>query len=291
MRNALTVDLEDWFQVSNFDRVFPRSEWDDCPSRVEASTRRLLDLFERFDVRGTFFVLGWVADRFPHLVREVADRGHEIASHGYGHELVYTLDPDRFAHDVTRSIEVIEAACGARARGYRAPSFSIDQRSPWAFDVLVDCGFEYDSSVFPVHHPRYGVPTFARTPRRVRTQRGQELPEFPMTTLRLLGRNWGASGGGYLRLLPLGFLKTAFRRMNAAGQPGVLYVHPWEIDPDQPRVKVGGIGRFTHYANLAATYGRLERLLAEFEFGTMQDALAMAPGLSSKPLAAAELDG
>ena len=277
MRNALTVDLEDWFQVSNFEGVIPRSEWDAYPSRVESSTRRLLDLFARFDVRGTFFVLGWVADRFPELVREVRSRGHEIASHGYAHELVYTLDPARFAADVTRSLDVIERACGVRPRGYRAPSFSIDHRAPWAFDVLLDCGVAYDSSVFPVRHPRYGVPRFARVPCRVRTPRGRELPEFPLTTLRILGRNWGASGGGYLRLLPLTVLTEAFRRMNANGQPAVLYIHPWEVDPEQPRVPVRGLGRITHYTNLTGTYGRLERMLGSFEFGTMSDALAHAP--------------
>jgi polysaccharide deacetylase family protein (PEP-CTERM system associated) len=289
MRNALTVDLEDWFQVTNFETIVPRSEWDSCPSRVEDSTRRLLDLFERFSVHGTFFVLGWVAERFPGLVREVADRGHEIASHGYLHELVYTLDPERFAADVRRSVDVIESACGIRARGYRAPSFSIDHRAPWAFDVLAECGMDYDSSVFPVHHPRYGVPAFARVPRRVRTLGGRELVEFPMTTLRAFGRNWGASGGGYLRLLPLQVLVTAFRRMNADGRPAVLYIHPWEIDPDQPRVKVRGLGRITHYTNLVATYGRLERLLAAFDFGTMRDALAAAPDLTDEPLAVQEM--
>ena len=282
--NALTVDVEDWFQVSNFDAIVDRSRWDEYPSRVEANTRRLLDLFDEFSVRGTFFTLGWIADRFPHLVREIADRGHAVESHGVGHDLVYDLGPDRFAADLDRSIELISEATGRRPVGYRAPSFSIDHRAPWAFDLLVERGFTYDSSVYPVVHPRYGVPGFSRVPRRVRTPSGREIREFPLTTLRWGGRNFGASGGGYLRILPLAVLETAFRRMNAAGQPAVLYLHPWEIDPEQPRLRPKGLGRFTHYTNLHRTEGRLRRLLGRFPFGPMEEALAGAPDLVAEPV-------
>ncbi len=282
--NALTIDVEDWFQVSNFDAIVDRGEWDRYPSRVEANTRRLLDLFDEFDAKGTFFTLGWIAERFPELVREIAARGHDVASHGHGHELVYDLGPERFAEDLDRSIARLIEVTGEAPRGYRAPSFSIDRRSGWAFDILASKGFTYDSSVYPVRHPRYGVPEFARTPRRILTPGGTEIREFPLTTLRLGGRNFGASGGGYLRLLPLAVLETAFRRMNAAGEPAVLYLHPWEIDPDQPRLKPKGLGRITHYTNLDKTEGRLRRLLSRFRFGTMESALADSPGLAADPV-------
>lgn len=284
MKNALTVDVEDWFQVSNFERIVSRTEWDTYPSRVVANTTRLLDVFAEYEVSGTFFVLGWVAERYPDLVAEIRERGHEIASHGHGHELVYRLGREKFAEDLQRASGAIERACGARPRGYRAPSFSIDTRSLWAFDVLADQGFRYDSSVYPVRHPRYGIPTFARAPRRVLSPEGAVLQEFPLTTLRLLGRNLGASGGGYLRLLPLPVLEAAFRRMNEMGQPAVLYVHPWEIDPHQPRLPVTGLGRITHYTNLDRTEHRLRRLLERFSFSTMRESLAIAPDLDEDPV-------
>jgi polysaccharide deacetylase family protein (PEP-CTERM system associated) len=284
MKNALTIDVEDWFQVSNFDGIVSRSDWESYPSRVVDNTRRLLDLFAERDVHGTFFVLGWVAEHFPGLVCEIRDAGHEIASHGWGHELVYRLGPEKFAEDLDHSIAAIVAAAGVHPRGYRAPSFSIDHRSLWAFDVLVEKGFAYDSSVFPVRHPRYGIPSFARVPRRVCTRQGAEILEFPLTTLRLLGRNLGAAGGGYLRLLPLSVLTTAFRRMNDSGHPAVLYLHPWEIDPDQPRLPVRGLGRITHYTNLANTLDRLRRVLTRFRFCTMEEALRDAPALAGAPV-------
>jgi polysaccharide deacetylase family protein (PEP-CTERM system associated) len=283
-RNALTVDVEDWFQVSNFDHVVRRDEWDRYPSRVEANTRRLLDLFDETGAKATCFVLGWVAERFPGLVAEIRDRGHDVASHGHLHELVHAIGRDRFARDLASSLAAIERACGVRPRGYRAPSFSIDRRSFWAFDVLAEQGIAYDSSVYPVRHPRYGVPAFPRSPRRVRTPAGAELREFPLTTLRVLGRNLGASGGAYLRILPLAVLQRAFAAMNAAGEPAVLYVHPWEVDPDQPRLRTGRWGGITHYANLHATAPRLRALLRSFPFAPMERALDGAPGLGAAPV-------
>jgi polysaccharide deacetylase family protein (PEP-CTERM system associated) len=278
------VDVEDWFQVSNFDHIVRRDEWDRYPSRVVANTRRLLDLFDETGAKATCFVLGWVAERFPELIAEIRERGHDIASHGYLHELVHSIGRERFAEDVRRSVEVIEKACGVRPRGYRAPSFSIDHRSLWAFDVLAEQGFDYDSSVYPVHHPRYGIPAFSRTPCRVRTRAGAELREFPLTTLRALGRNLGASGGAYLRILPPAVMRRAFATMNRAGQPAVLYIHPWELDPDQPRLKTGRWGGITHYANLRGTAGRLRRMLREFAFAPMEEALRAAPGLDAAPV-------
>jgi polysaccharide deacetylase family protein (PEP-CTERM system associated) len=282
--NALTVDVEEWFQVSNFEGVVPRAEWDSLPSRVVDSTRRLLDLFERFDARATFFVLGWVAERRGELLQEIRARGHDVASHGYGHELVCRLGREGFAADLARSARAIEDASGARPRGFRAPSFSIDRTAWWAFDVLAAQGFTYDSSVFPVRHPRYGVPGFARAPRRVQAPGGAVLREFPMTTLRVGAVNVGASGGAWLRVLPAWVPRLAFARMNAAGEPAVLYVHPWELDPGQPRLRVRAAARFAHYTNLDATEGRLAALLRRFRFGTMEEALAGAPGLAKEPI-------
>jgi polysaccharide deacetylase family protein (PEP-CTERM system associated) len=284
VRNALTVDVEDWFQVSNFDHVVRRDEWDRYPSRVVANTRRLLDIFDETGARATCFVLGWVAERFPELIAEIRERGHDIASHGFLHELVHTIGPDRFARDVERSVEAIERACGVRPIGYRAPSFSIGRRSLWALEILAAHGFEYDSSVYPVRHPRYGIPAFSRTPCRVRTPSGAEIREFPLTTLRVLGRNLGASGGAYLRILPPAVLRRAFRAMNARGEPAVLYIHPWEVDPDQPRIKTGNWGGLTHYANLRGTAGRLRGLLSSFRFAPMAEALRGAPGLAGSPV-------
>jgi len=225
-----------------------------------------------------------VAERQPELVEEIARRGHEVASHGHGHRLVYEIGPDAFAADLRRSAEILAGITGRRPRGYRAPSFSIDHRSMWAFDILAREEFVYDSSVFPATHPRYGVPSFPRFPRRLRTEGGTEIHEFPLTTLRVLGRNVGAAGGGYLRLLPPALLEEAFRRANRAGQPAVLYTHPWEIDPGQPRLPLRGLGRIAHYTNLARTADRLRRLLERFEFAPMGDVLAIAPDLAAEPV-------
>jgi polysaccharide deacetylase family protein (PEP-CTERM system associated) len=217
-------------------------------------------------------------------VREIRERGHDVASHGYGHELVYRIGRERFAEDLRKSAGVIEEAAGVRPHGYRAPSFSIDRRAGWAFDVLAEQSFTYDSSIFPVKHPRYGVPGFPRSPRRVRAPGGAVLREFPMTTLRVASLNVGASGGAWLRVLPALVAQVAFARMNAAGQPAVLYVHPWELDPEQPRVRVSALKRFAHYTNLAGTERRLATLLERFRFGTMEEAFREAPGLSEEPV-------
>jgi polysaccharide deacetylase family protein (PEP-CTERM system associated) len=279
--NAMTVDVEEWFQVSNFDALVDRSAWDSYPSRVVDSTRTLLSLLEMRDTRATFFVLGWVAERQPDLVAEIADAGHEVASHGYGHELVYRLSPEAFAEDLTRSLDALMRCGVASVEGYRAPSFSMDARTRWAWDVLAERGIKFDSSIYPVRHPRYGTPEFSRFPVTLRTPERQTVREFPLTTLRVLGNNVGASGGGYLRVFPPAIIRTAITQANRAGHPAVVYVHPWELDPAQPRLPVRGLGRVTHYTNLAATYDRLDDLLARFRFGTMTDALREAAGVEA----------
>ena len=264
--NAMTVDVEEHFQVSAFDRVIPRAAWESFESRVERNTHRLLDLFDEFGVRATFFVLGWVARQRPGLVREIDRRGHEIASHGYGHCLVYQLSAAEFGEDVRRAKALLEDASGRRVVGYRAPSYSITPRSLWALDVLAQAGYEYDSSIFPIRHDRYGFPGAPRFPYRV-SGRPRTIVEIPPSTVHVGGLTLPAAGGGYFRLLPYAWTRWSLSRINTLeGRPGVFYLHPWEIDPDQPRIRAGLIGRVRHYTNLHRTEARLRRLLGEFRF-------------------------
>jgi polysaccharide deacetylase family protein (PEP-CTERM system associated) len=271
--NALSVDLEEYFQVSNFDGVIPRDSWDGLASRVGDSTRRLLDLFDRTGSRSTFFVLGWVAERHPGLVRTIADRGHEIACHGYGHELVYEIGPERFREDLGRARAAIEDAVGQPVRGYRAPSYSITHRSLWALETLAELGFEYDSSIFPIRHHRYGIPEFERLPVRLRLRSGAQITEFPLSTLRMLGGNFPIAGGAYLRFLPSLLFRMGFSRLVRAGRPTVLYLHPWEIDPGQPLQDVGRKTRINHYYNLDRMESKLAGLLERHPFTTLADVL------------------
>lgn len=274
--NAMTVDVEDYFQVSAFDDVVSRADWDGMESRVVRNTERLLDLFAEFGVRATFFVLGWVAERQPALVRSIAERGHEIASHGYGHRLIYTQTADQFRADLRRGRDVIEAACGIRPRGYRAPSFSITAQSLWAFDVLVEEGFEYDASVFPVRHDRYGLPDAPRHPYIVSRASGT-IVETPASTVRVGATNLPVAGGGYFRLLPYAWTRWGFNRLNRVERrPAVFYLHPWEVDPDQPRLKAGRLSRFRHYRNLDKTERRLRQLLTDFRFDSLDRVVSAA---------------
>jgi polysaccharide deacetylase family protein (PEP-CTERM system associated) len=270
MLNALTFDVEDYFHVHAFDRVIHRAQWDSIPTQVCDSTRFILQLLHEHDTRATFFVLGWIADRHPELIREIAADGHELASHGYAHEAVDTLTQERFRADVARSLEVIFAACpDARIRGYRAPSFSLNEKTPWAYEVLAEFGFAYDSSISPAtFHDRYGVPSAPRFAHAV----GGQLIEIPVSTIRLWGCNWPVAGGGYFRLAPLALTAWAMRRINRERQPTVVYLHPWEFDPEQPRVTAASRrSRFRHYVNLRHTARRLRRLLEQFPFGPIED--------------------
>jgi polysaccharide deacetylase family protein (PEP-CTERM system associated) len=280
VRNAMTVDVEDYFHVTAFEKCIQRSQWDGIPLRVEGNTLRALDLFDRFGVRATFFVLGWVAERLPSLAREIARRGHEIACHGYGHALVYGQSPQEFREDVHRAKSLLEDQTGGPVRGYRAPSYSITARSIWALDILVSEGFLYDSSIFPIHHDIYGMPGAQRFPHRMKCQAG-ELCEFPISTtsLEVLGRRLciPIAGGGYLRLLPIWAVESAIRRINLREkQPAVVYFHPWELDPGQPRIRQAPLkSRFRHYVNLHKTEGKLQRLLGAFRFGPMSEVLGL----------------
>ncbi len=259
--------------MSNLARVIDRARWDSLPSRVGESTRRLLDLFDRTGSRATFFVLGWVAERHAKLVREIADRGHEVACHGYAHDLVYDLGPQRFREDLRRARAAVESATGLGLHGYRAPSYSITRASLWALPILVEEGFRFDSSIFPIRHPRYGIPDFVRHPVNLDLG-GARLQEFPLTTLRFGRLNFPLAGGAYLRFLPGALFRLGFRRLTGAGEPTVLYLHPWEIDPGQPRQAVGWRIRINHYFNLHRVEGRLERLLETHRFAPLGEVLA-----------------
>jgi polysaccharide deacetylase family protein (PEP-CTERM system associated) len=272
--NALTVDVEDYFHVAALAPSIPRDGWDGRESRVVANTRKLLAKFEQFDVRGTFFVLGWVAERHPQLVREIAARGHEIACHGFSHRLVYEQAPEEFREETLRAKQLLEDITGSKVLGYRAASYSIVRESLWALDILVELGFTYDSSIFPVHHDRYGIPGAERVPHRMTTPSGASIVEWPLATASILGFRLPVAGGGYFRLLPYWLSRWGLASINRSElQPFIFYLHPWEIDPAQPRVAASLLSRLRHYTNLGKCEGRLERLLDDFRFGTVRDGL------------------
>jgi polysaccharide deacetylase family protein (PEP-CTERM system associated) len=285
--NAMTVDVEDYFHVSVFDGVVPRHQWDTLESRVCANTERLLAIFEARRVRATFFILGCVGERFPHLVRQIASHGHEIASHGYAHRLVYDQTPSAFREDVRRAKALLEAIAGVPVLGFRAPSYSITPRSLWALDILIEEGHAYDTSIFPIRHDRYGIPLSPRHPYVVHRTSGSLL-EVPASTMRVGPLNLPVAGGGYFRILPYEWTRRGIMRMNRLeGRAAIFYMHPWEIDPDQPRLRAGLLGRFRHYRNLAKTEERLQRLLTDFAFGRVKDVLSDSPGaLAVSPLGA-----
>jgi polysaccharide deacetylase family protein (PEP-CTERM system associated) len=275
VRNAMTIDVEDYFQVSAFDNVVSRDSWETMPSRVVANTRRLIEMFEAAGVKATFFVLGWVAERYPELIAEIAKGGHELASHGYGHRLVYDQSPEGFREDVRRAKGLIEEKGNARVRGYRAPSYSITKRSLWALDVLAEEGYTYDASIFPIRHDRYGIPDAPRHPYVV-GQNGHALTEAPPSTIRIAGTNLPIAGGGYFRLLPYWWTRWGIGQLNGRERrPAIFYLHPWEIDPEQPKLDASAISTFRHYRNLSKTEGRLKQLLKDFEFGTLAEVLAV----------------
>lgn len=268
--NAMTVDVEDYFQVSAFEEHVERGGWEEIPLRVEDNTRRILDLFASHGVRGTFFILGWVAQRCPDLIRSIDDAGHEVASHGWQHTRVNTQSPGAFRQDVERTRKLLQDLSGQPVFGYRAASYSIGTGEAWAWDELAQAGYKYSSSIVPIRHDLYGIPDAPRFAFRVA---GDELLEVPVTTVSVAGRNINCGGGGWFRLFPYSFSRWAMRRVNQGDrQPGIFYFHPWEIDADQPRLSGLGVKtRVRHYLNLARTYGRLQRLLSDFRWGRMDD--------------------
>ncbi len=277
IRNCLTIDVEDYFQVNAFAAHVHRDQWPSFPLRVDQNTRRILDILDRYSIKATFFVLGWVAERLPGLILEIHQRGHEIACHGYGHELIYQIGPDRFRDDIRRAKMLLEDQIGEQVSGYRAPSYSITLQSIWALNILVEEGFTYDSSIFPILHDTYGIPGGKRFPHTIQTDAGP-LVEFPLTTLSM-NLSWKKihlpiAGGGYLRLLPAALIRWGISSINTREQqPAVLYFHPWEIDPDQPRIKAGMKSRFRHYLNLRRTEKKLMYLFENLNFAPMKEVL------------------
>jgi polysaccharide deacetylase family protein (PEP-CTERM system associated) len=271
--NAMTIDVEDYFHVSAFEGVVPRDRWDTYERRVAANTMRLLAAFDQAGVRATFFVLGWVAEREPALVRAIVAAGHELASHGYAHRLIYEQERGAFREDVRHAKKLLEQTAGIAVRGYRAPSFSITPRSRWALEILVEEGYTYDASIFPIRHDRYGMPGAPRHPYVEQTSSGA-IAEAPATTVAFGPTTWPAAGGGYFRLFPYAFTRWAIRRVNEQERsPAIVYLHPWEVDPLQPRIDVGRVSRFRHYTNLRRTEPRLRRLLDDFAFAPLAQVL------------------
>jgi polysaccharide deacetylase family protein (PEP-CTERM system associated) len=272
--NALTVDVEDYFHVAALAPSIHRDSWNTRESRVVGNTQNLLAIFEQFDVRGTFFVLGWVAEQYPQLVRDIAAHGHEIACHGFSHRLIYEQSPEEFYDETRHAKNLLEDITGSAVLGYRAASYSIVRESLWALDILVELGFVYDSSIFPVHHDRYGIPDAEKVPHRLSTPNKKLIVEWPLSTAKAFGFRLPVSGGGYFRLLPYWLTRWGLASINRRErQPFIFYLHPWEIDPTQPRVSASWLSRFRHYTNLEKCEGRLRHLLGEFKFGTARDGL------------------
>jgi len=272
-RFLLSVDVEDYFHVEAFSKVVSTEDWDQYESRVERNTDQVLALFDEYGARGTFFILGWVADRYPQLVRRIWEAGHEIACHSYWHRPVFRLSREEFREDTRKARSLLEQVTGEPVWGYRAPSFSVVRRSLWALDVLAEEGFRYDASIFPIHHDTYGIPDWDPKPHWVSTEAGTIL-EIPGSTVSIFGTNFPCGGGGYLRLLPFGVNLMALRQISKTpGYQPVLYVHPWEFDPDQPRIQAGMLSRFRHYTGLSRTRKRMRRLLETFSTRRMVDML------------------
>ena len=272
--NALTVDVEDYFHVQAFARVISRNDWDGYPSRVERNTLRLLEMLAGRQVRATFFVLGWVAERSPGLIKAIGKAGHRIGCHGYSHRPIYEGDEMDFRNDVRRARRIIEDITGIGVTSFRAPSYSITSETLWAFEILGEEGFEYDSSIFPVIHDNYGIPDAPRFPYIKRLKCGRQIREFPPSTLRIFGNNMPVAGGGYLRFFPYRVTAWAIGHLNKnERQPAMVYLHPWELDPDQPRISASWLSRFRHYNNLDSTEKKCLKLLDDFSWGPMEEVL------------------
>jgi polysaccharide deacetylase family protein (PEP-CTERM system associated) len=273
VRNALSVDVEDWFHVGAFENSIRREDWNGLDCRVERNTDFILGMFNDAGVKGTFFTLGWVAERYPQMMRRIVDQGHEVASHGYDHKRVFTMQAHEFAADLAKTRALLEDVTGQAVTGYRAPSFSIDKRTPWAHEALGEAGYAYSSSVAPVVHDHYGwpeAPRYAFVPKN-----SGSLLELPVTTARFAGRTLAAGGGGFFRMLPYAFSRWAIRQVNAEQRPAILYFHPWEIDPGQPRVANAPIkSKLRHYTNLSVMAHKLRRLIKDFEWTTVSQVAA-----------------
>ena len=270
--NIFTVDVEDYYMVSAFSDVIRIHQWGNFESRIKNNTLRILDIIDKYSKKGTFFVLGWIAERYPEIVKEIDRRGHEVACHSHCHRLVYNMTPEEFREDTKKAKAIIESIIGIEVSGYRAPSYSITGKSLWALKILAEEGFKYDSSIFPIRHDRYGFPAYSRFPRMEETGTDKEILEIPLSTIKIFGENLPVGGGGYLRMYPLWFTHYAIRKLNEKEKrSAIVYVHPWELDPDQPRLRGALLSKFRHYINLEKTESRLESLLGAFKFRSIGD--------------------
>lgn len=276
--HAMTVDVEDYYHVAAFNKAIDPADWDKWPSRVEANTHKLLQLFDDSQIKITFFILGWVAERYPELVKTIRAQGHEIASHGYSHQLIYKQDPQVFRAETAKSKQILEDLGQLPVVGYRAASYSITRKSLWALDILAELGFTWDSSIFPTRHDNYGIPGSPEEPYKIITSSGAVLTEFPLTTAKVFGQSVPAAGGGYFRQYPYALSRWLFERASLEQtKPQIFYLHPWEIDPEQPRVpNASWFSNFRHYTNLKRCLPRLERMIGDFQFGTISQSLGSA---------------
>ncbi len=271
MLNCITIDVEDWFCVESFRDHFPIEVWDKQKTRVLSNIVRTCELLDEYNVKATFFILGWVAEKFPEIADYLNSNGHEIGSHSYSHSLIFKMSPQEFREDTIRSLEAINSGADIPIRGYRAPSFSINRKHEWVWQILTDLGFSYDSSVFPVLHDIYGAPNAPRFAHEIHVDESRSILEIPPSTVRLFGKNFGVGGGGYLRFFPYWYTARAFKRLNKLGFPGIVYFHPWEIDVNQPRIDAKFKSRLRHYTNLKTTEIKLRKLLKNFKFGPIRD--------------------
>jgi len=270
--NFLTIDVEDYFMVSAFSDIIGTHQWENFESRIRNNTLRILDIIDEYSIRGTFFVLGWVAERYPGIVKEIDRRGHEVACHSYCHRLIYHMTSEEFREDTRKAKAIIEGVIGKEISGYRAPSYSITESSVWALKILAEEGFKYDSSIFPIRHDRYGFPSYSRFPRMEETGTAGKILEIPLSTFKVFGKNLPVGGGGYLRMYPLWLTHYAIRELNEKEKrSAIVYVHPWELDPDQPRLRGTRLSMFRHYVNLEKTESRLKSLLSTFKFQPIRD--------------------
>jgi len=275
MINALSVDVEDYYHVSAFEKAIRYEDWGLHEYRVERNTYRVLDLLEEYNLKATFFILAWVAERSPTIIRAITKGGHEVASHGYAHQLIYKQTPKQFREETRLSKKILEDISGSAVIGYRAASYSITASSLWAVDILAEEGFQYDSSIFPVHHDRYGIPGHERFFHILSGERRGAIAEIPLSTVRIAGANFPIAGGGYFRMLPYAITHGALRYLNEKEkQPAIFYFHPWEIDPDQPRIRASWLSRVRHYSNLASMEKKLRRLLSNFSFAPIREVYA-----------------
>ena len=270
MLNALTIDVEDYFHVTAFEQVIERQKWECMETRIERNCEKLLLILDEYKVKATFFVLGWVAERYPVLIRTIFNEGHEIASHGFYHKMITRQSQASFIRDIVAAKNVLEDITGNKVNGYRAPTFSIINSSLWALNILCEHGFTYDSSIFPIKHDRYGIPDANRFPHIITVNGTGSIKEFPPSTIKLFGWNVPIAGGAYLRFLPAEFIAWGIHQINKAEkQPAIIYLHPWELDPDQPRIAINGLSRLRHYFNLSATERKLRYLIKRCNFTTL----------------------